>query len=143
MRHIRVSLYTREPITRRYKLVPQRNKPDYPSTTTFVLRYGSTWETLKVNSLPAATDQKIQRELALLRGWVPTAKPKPESKSKVLMLDQAIDQYLAEIKTGRKPKTYAAYHVSLRYFFESTKNKPLNQIVRTDLIDFVPFSACR
>lgn len=139
MRHIKVSLYTREPITRRYKLVPQRNKPDYPSTTTFVLRYGSTWETLKVDSLPAATDQKIQRELALLRGWVPTAKPKTESKSKVLMLDQAIDQYLAEIKTGRKPKTYAAYAVSLRYFFESTKNKPLTQIVRTDLIDFVPF----
>src|SRR5579863_9264199 len=120
MKQIKVSLYTREPISRRYRKV--KRGAEYRSTTTFVLRYASTWETLKVNSLAAATDQKIQRELALLRGWVPSTKPKPESKSKVLMLDQAIDQYLAEIKTGRKPKTYAAYHVALRYFFESTKN---------------------
>lgn len=38
MKQIKVSLYTREPISRRYRKV-KRNK-DYPSTTTFVLRYG-------------------------------------------------------------------------------------------------------
>jgi hypothetical protein len=47
---------------------------EYPTTTTFVLRYSSSWETLKVNSLATATDQKIQRELALLRGWRPTSR---------------------------------------------------------------------
>ena len=48
MKQIKVSLYEREPISRRYRKL-KKNK-DYPSTTTFVLRYGSTWETLKVNS---------------------------------------------------------------------------------------------
>jgi integrase len=140
MKQIKVSLYTREPITRRYRLVPQRNKPDYPSTTTFVLRYGSTWETLKVNSLAAATDQKIQRELALLRGWRPISKPKPDSSgSNVKMLDEAKDQYLAEVESARKPKTFSAYSVSLRYFYQCVGNKPLNQISRGDMLDFAVF----
>ena len=137
MRHIKVSLYVRESGTRRYIKVPHRNKPDYPSTTTFVLRYGSTWETLKVDSIAAATSEKIQRELDLLRGWVPTPKPKPESKVK--MLDEAKDEYLKEIETSRKPKTFSAYSISLRYFYESTKNKPLNRINRTDMLDFTVF----
>jgi integrase len=139
MRHIKVSLYTREPITRRYKLVPQRNKPDYPSTTTFVLRYGSTWETLKVDSVAAATAEKIQRELDLLRGWRPSAKPRTESASKVKMLDAAMDEYLAEVEAGRKPKTLSAYKVSLRYFYECVGNKPLKDVNRPDILDFPVF----
>ena len=55
------------------------------------------------------------------------------------MLDEAIDAYLEEIETGRKPKTHSAYKTSLGYFFESTGNKPLNKISRTDLLDFVVF----
>lgn len=66
MKRSKVSLYLREPITRRYKLV-NRNK-DNPSTTTFVLRRRSTWESLKVDSVAAATAEKIQRELDLFRG---------------------------------------------------------------------------
>lgn len=139
MKQIKVSLYTREPITRRYKLVPKRNKPDYPSSTTFVLRYGSSWETLKVNNLASAISEKIQRELNLLRGWRPTTKPKSEGVSKVKMLDEAMDQYLGEIEAGRKPKTFAAYRVSLRYFYECVGNKPLSHISRTDMLDFPVF----
>jgi len=87
MKQTKVSLYEREPITRRYRKI--NPKKDYPSTTTFVLRYGSTWETLKVNSVAAATAEKIQRELDLLKGWRPTAKPRTESASKIKMLDAA------------------------------------------------------
>ncbi len=138
MRHTTVSLYVRESGTRKYKKVPERKRPDYPSTTTFVLRYGSTWETLKVDSLAAARAEKIQRELDLLHGGRPTAKPKPE-RAALKMLDAAIDEYRDEIEAGRKPKTYSAYNVSLRYFYESIGNKPLSDISRTDLVDFTVF----
>lgn len=92
MRQIKVSLYTRESGSRRYQKVPKRGR-DYPSTTTFVLRYGSTWETLKVNNLSSAISERIQRELDLLKGWRRTAKPRTESASKVKMLDAAMDEY--------------------------------------------------
>ena len=55
------------------------------------------------------------------------------------MLDAAIDAYLHEVEATRKPKTHSAYKTSLGYFFGSTGNKPLNQINRTDLLDFVVF----
>jgi len=138
MKQIRVSLYTRESGTRRY--VKVKRGAEYPSTTTWVLRYGSTWETLKVNSLAAATSERIQRELDLLRGWRPTTQAASVRDAvTILMLDGAIDQYLGEIEAGRKPKTFAAYRVSLRYFFESCLNKPLSKIDRSDLLRFVTF----
>ena len=87
----------------------------------------------------AAISERIQRELDLLKGWRPTAKPRTESASKVKMLDAAMDEYLAEIEAGRKPKTLCAYKVSLRYFYECVGNKPLNQINRGDLLDFPVF----
>ena len=55
------------------------------------------------------------------------------------MLDAAMDEYLAEIEAGRKPKTFRAHKVSLRYFYECVGNKPLNQISRGDLLDFPVF----
>ena len=137
MRHIEVSLYTRESGSRRY--VKVKRGRDYPSTTTWVLRYGSTWETLKVSSLAAATSERIQRELDLLKEWRPTTKPRTESASKVKMLDAAMDEYVAEIEAGRKPKTFRAYKVSLRYFYECVGNKPLKDINRGDLLDFPVF----
>src|SRR5690349_17836713 len=122
MKHIKVSLYVRKHGTRRYNKVPDRNRPIFPPKTTYVLRYGSTWETLNVDNLPDATAKRIERELELLRGWRPTAKPKPDA-TKVKMLDEAIDAYLEEIEAGRKPKTHSAYKTSLGYFFESVGNK--------------------
>jgi hypothetical protein len=58
----------------------------------FVLRYGSTWEIVKVNSEAAATAQQIQRELDLLKRWRPTARPRTESASKLKTLDAAMDE---------------------------------------------------
>jgi integrase/recombinase XerD len=140
VKHIKVSLYVRERGTRRYNKVPDRNKPYYPSNTTYVLRYGLTWETLTIDNLSDAVAKRIERELELLRGWRPTSKPKPEpSGKKVKMLDEAIDAYLKEVESGRKPKTHSAYTTSLNYFFESTGNKPMSTISRTDLLDFTVF----
>jgi hypothetical protein len=139
MKQIKVSLYTRESATRRY--VKSKRSAEYPSTTTWALRYGSTWETLKVNSLAAATSERIQRELDLLRRWSPTTQTAPVREAvPILMLDRAIDQYLGEIEAGRKPKTFAAYRVSLRYFFASCLNKPLSKVDRADLLKFSAFS---
>jgi hypothetical protein len=112
----------REHGTRRYK--PAKRNTSYPADTTYVLRYSSTWETLTVDNLSDATAKRIERELELLRGWRPIAKPKPETIS-VKMLDAAIDAYLHEVEATRKPKTHSAYKTSPGYFFESTGNKPL------------------
>ncbi len=139
MKRIKVSLYVREHGTRAYSKVPDKNRPNYPPNTTYVLRYGSTWEALGVDNLSDATAKRIERELELLRGWRPTAKVKPEAAAKVKLLDEAIDAYLEEIEADRKPKTFSAYKTSLGYFFEFTGNKLLNQISRTDLLDFVVF----
>ena len=43
--HIKVSLYAREHGAFRYHQVPDRKRPIYPPETTYVVRYGSTWET--------------------------------------------------------------------------------------------------
>jgi len=137
MRKIKVTLYEREPETRRYKRI--NPKKDYPPTTIFVLRYRSTWETLKVTNVDDAGVARLQRELDLFRGWRPPAKPRTESASKVEMLDAAMDEYLAEIEAGRKPKTFSAYKISLRYFYECVGNKPLKEINRADLLDFPVF----
>jgi len=139
MKRSKVSLYVREHGTRQYIKVPKRNVPIYPPNTTFVLRYRSTWETLTVDDYSSATSKRIERELELLRGWRPTTKSKPEAATSIKMLDETIDAYLAEVKAGRKPKTLSAYRTSLRYFFESTGNKRLNQVSRTDLLDYVVF----
>jgi hypothetical protein len=53
MRHIKVSLYVREHGTRRYKTV--KRNANYPAGATYVLRYGSTWETLSVSNYSDAT----------------------------------------------------------------------------------------
>ena len=111
--------YVRAHGTRRYKKVPDRNRPIYPPKTTYVLRCGPTWETLNVDNLSDARAKRIEREFELLRGWRTTTKPKPVA-TKVKMLDEALDAYLEEIEAGRKPKTHSAYKTSRGYFFQST-----------------------
>lgn len=47
--------------------------------------------------------------------------------------------YLAEIRLSKKPKTYAAYSKALEYFQESCPKKNLEDIDRTDLVNFSAF----
>ena len=130
---MKVTLYVREWDSRKLR---RANKKSYEPGTIYVLRYGSTWETLAAIPQADAT-QAAFRAADLLSGWRP--EPKPVAKTADLMLDEAMDTYLSEIKSGRKKKTHQAYRVALKYFYESTGNKPMKDIARGDLIKFAAF----
>jgi len=133
---MKVSLYVRQRGTRKQsKHNPKKSYPQDGSII-WVLRYGSTWETLDAKSLSEATTLRLRRQIELDGGWRPVRKV---NQSIILMLDAAKDRYLDQIKNGRKPKTYQAYSVALRYFFECVGNKPLKEIDRGDLLKFAAF----
>jgi len=114
---MKVSLYVRQRGTRKQsKHNPKKSYPQNGSVL-WVLRYGSTWETLDVKSLSEATTLRLRRQIELDGGWRPQRKEKPQTVI-VLMLDKAKDDYLAETAISRKPKTYAAYSLSLRWFYD-------------------------
>jgi hypothetical protein len=131
---MKVSLYVRESGTRKYT---KANKKYYEPGTVFVLRYGSTWETVGEVKLIEAERARLNRSVRLLEGWQPAVKPKPNAAS--LMLDAAMDAYLSEICSSRKKKTHQAYTVALRYFYECVGNKPIKDITRGDLVKFSVF----
>lgn len=134
---MKVSLYVREHATRKYT----KAKPNkiFPMGTIYVLRHGSTWETIDAKNWQEANVARLRKDIDLMQGWRPTPKARPEKPVKVLLLDAAIDSYLAEIKSGRKKKTHQAYAVALRYFFDCCGNKPMKDISRGDLIKFSAF----
>jgi len=135
---MKVSLYVRERGTRKQK--KHNPKKIYPvnGSIIWVLRYGTTWETLDVKSLGEATTLRIRRQMELDGGWRPQRKEKPQTIT-VLMLDKAKDDYLVQTGKGRKPKTYNAYNTSLRYFYECVGNKTMKDIDRGDLLNFTAF----
>ena len=104
-----------------------------------MLRYGSTWETIKAANWAEATTARLRKEIDLVHGWRPQPAPKRTPVREVPMLDTAIDAYLSEIQQQRKPKTHAAYATALRYFYASCGNKPLQDIRRSDLLDFAVY----
>jgi integrase/recombinase XerD len=131
---MKVALYTRERGTRRY--TKHNPKKTYAFDTLWVLRYGSTWETLDANALGQATSLRLRRQIELDGGWRPVRQAKPH---KVLMLDSALDTYLAEIEKSRKPRTYRAYKLCLKYFYQCIGNKPIKDIERGDMLKFAAF----
>jgi integrase/recombinase XerD len=133
---MKVSLYVRQRGTREQK--KHNPKKSYPldGSIIWVLRYGKAWETLDVKNLSEATMLRMRRQIELDGGWRPTTKVKQPT---VLMLDAAMDKYLAEIEKSRKPKTHDAYSVALRYFYECVGNKPMKDIDRGDLLRFAAF----
>lgn len=136
---MKVSLYTRQHGTRKYtKVKDTRSNHLFPSGTIYVLRYGSTWETTNAPSLIEARILVLRRQLELHQGCR-TPKVRAQKEPAVLMLDRAMDQYLSEIKDGRKKKTHQAYSVALRYFHECIGNKAVTEIGRGDLLSFATF----
>jgi len=126
---MKVSLNVREHVTRKYR----KAKSTEPAGTICVLRYGNTFETIDAENWNDARVAQLRKSAALLEGW----RPKVEKKKPAgLMLDAAMDQYLSEVKAGRKKKTYQAYDTALRYFYECIGNKPIKEITRGDLIRF-------
>jgi integrase/recombinase XerD len=132
---MKVSLYVRDHSTRSYR----KPKSIEPMGTIYVLRYGSTWETIKAANWAEATTARLRKEIDLVQGWRPQPAPKRTPVREVPMLDTAIDAYLSEIQQQRKPKTHAAYATALRYFYASCGNKPLQDIRRSDLLDFATY----
>src|SRR5258708_37100562 len=51
----------------------------------------------------------------------------------------AVTEFLDETRLTKKPKTYAAYSTSLRYFQESCPKLNLQHFQRKDLLKFSPF----
>jgi integrase len=131
-----VSLYVRERGTRKQK--KHNPKKIYPvnGSIIWVLRYGTTWETLDVKSLGEATTLRLRRQFELDGGWRPKTKTKEPT---VLMLDAAKDKYLSEIESSRKSKTHDAYTVALRYFYQCVGNKRMADINRGDLLKFADY----
>jgi integrase len=87
----------------------------------------------------------VQREIDLLNKVAPAPKVAPvlpppvvipKAPTGTLMLDKAIDIYLANSakKSGR---TVSAYAYCMKEFFRVIGNKPLASIAQQDLIDFV------
>jgi integrase len=128
---MKVSIYVRKHATRKYRKVTTAQ----PDGTVYVLRYGSTWETIDATNWTEATIAQLKKKAALLEGW----RPKATKKNTSLMLDAAMDAYLTEICSSRKKKTHQAYTVALRYFYECVGNKPINEITRGDLVKFSVF----
>ena len=135
---MKVSLYVREHSTRELDKV--KSYPSfYPADTIYVLRSGHTWETIHATNLSDARAKRIEKELELHRGIAPVKPAKPRPEPDVLMLDAAMDKYLAEIKDGRKKKTHQAYTVALRYFHACIGNKPITTIDRADMLRFTTY----
>ena len=60
----------------------------------------------------------------------------PDSRAS---LTRSIQEYLAETKLTKKPKTLAAYTTALNYFAESCPKKFLEDVERQDLLKFTAF----
>ena len=107
MRISKVSLYVREHSSRKYIKVKNTRSNDYvyPAGTIYVLRYGSTWETLDSTSLADARIQVLRRQLELQQGWTPEPKLR-ETKPPVLMFDRAIDTTLGKSRRGEKRRPF-------------------------------------
>jgi integrase len=148
----RVTLYTRQSGTRKFKRITDRQTfagGNFPAGTIFCLRYKHhgkrVFETLKdCPELSTAQQRQLERKLDLMRGTLPPApEPKPATAKPVatahqpgiLMLDAAIDQYLENAKL-KSAKTSTSYSRTLGQLYASCGNKPIAQIVRQDLIDF-------
>ena len=133
---MKVSLYIRNHSTRKYELAKRRA---YPMGTIFVLRYGSTWETLPANlNFTEATTAKMQKEIALFTGKeAPVPKSKP--KNDVRTLDILIDIYLATGRAAEKnwrKHTLQCYTLALKLFRQSCTKTYLHEIDGDDLRRF-------
>jgi integrase/recombinase XerD len=151
----KVTIYIRHSRSRKYEKLTNKAMfagGNLPPDTTFVLRYvrhgKRCFETLKdCHTLMFAQQKKLERELDLLKGTVPPApaprptpkpKPTPVVNAGDLMLDAAIDRYLANVAL-RSGKTQSAYNFTCQQFYRSCGNKPLAQVSRQDLIDYEGF----
>jgi hypothetical protein len=91
--------------------------------TIFVLRYGSTWETLKGDhTYQTAKTAAMNQEIAFFNGAVQEAAPKPRPKPDARTLDEAINTYLTTGKAAQenwRKHTVQCYSLALKLFRQS------------------------
>jgi integrase len=63
----------------------------------------------------------------------------PEKKNGHRPLAEAILDYLNEIKLTKKPRSYLAYSLGLRYFEESCRKRFVESVERRDLLEFAAY----
>ena len=56
-------------------------------------------------------------------------------------IEESCEEFLAEIRVQRSPKTFQQYRTALAYFQESSGQRPLSQVDRRTLLDFHRFLA--
>jgi integrase/recombinase XerD len=85
-----------------------------------------------------AENQRVtkEKEFAARNAGVPVLAQTDDNR---ISLTSAIAAYLEEVKLTKKPKTYAAYKLSLEYFAESCKKLYIRDIERGDLLKFAAF----
>lgn len=145
-----VSLYIRHHGTRKYE--KENPRTVYPEGTIFVLRYelnGKRYcQTLPdcktaLDAHYAMLQKKV--ELAdIARGAIappapkhaPAPKPQLSKIDSALMLDAAIDRYLANVAT-KSSKTSQGYRYTLQQFYASSGNLAISQVTKQHLYDFV------
>lgn len=152
----KVSLYVRERGSR--NITPANPKKTYPLGTIFLIRYRRdgkrAWETL--TNCPTINDARVavmklqtalligssSKELAQWQKHYRQGKPIPasipeEAKPGDLMRKAAIERYL-ENASLKSAKTSTSYTHTMNQFSASCGDKPLTQITKQDLINFVP-----
>lgn len=154
----KVSLYIRHNGSRKYEKLTGKSMfagGNFPAGTIFVLRYvrdgKRIFETLKdCPNLKTAHEQRLTREIDLLRGTsaapaprpAPTPKPVPQASAPAspgtLMLDAAIDRYQENVAL-KSSKTSNGYGYTLQQFYKSAQNKPLTEVSKQDLYDFIAY----
>ena len=77
-----------------------------------------------------------EAELNAINHGVPVAS---EKKNGQRPLATAIAEYLEEIKLTRKPRSYLAYSLGLRYFAESCTKPFVESVERRDLLEFAAY----
>jgi integrase/recombinase XerD len=151
----KVSLYIRHNGSRKFEKLTSKQTfggGNFPPGTIFVLRYvregKRVFETLKdCPNLKAAFDHKLTPEIQLLRGTVDVPAPRPVSVTQPvappppsgLMLDEAIDKYLAHVKEHRHQNTADGYRHTLSQFHRAVGNKPLTAITEDDFYKFIGY----
>jgi hypothetical protein len=154
----KVSLYTRHNSSRKYEKVSAKasfGKGVFLPGTIFVLWYvregKRVFETLKdCPDLKTAHERRLTREIDLLRGTsaAPAPRPVPVTKAVTpapvdappgtLMLDAAIDRYLENVAL-KSSKTSHGYGYTLQQFYRAVGNKPLTEVAKQDLYDFIAY----
>ncbi len=93
---------------------------------------------LSVGKDAADAHAQLLRKAAALNArnhGVPVAEDTPKSTRH--RIADAVAEYLAEIKMSRTPATHSAYRLALRNFTESCAKTHLEEVNRTDLLDYL------